>query len=89
MVELLLLLPLLPLFVELFELLLSAFELLPLDDPEPVLITRCTVLPGSSAVPLVGVWLMTLPCETEVLDWYSVVTVKPRLFNVVVAEPSD
>ena len=35
--------------------------------PEPVLMTRYTVLPGSSSVPLVGVWLMTLPEETELL----------------------
>ena len=60
-----------------------------MELPEPVLMTRCTVLPGSSSVPLVGVWLMTLPEETELLVWYSVVTLKPALLSVVMALPSD
>ena len=60
------LVPELPLFV-LLELLLSV--VVPLfDEPEPVLMTKCTVLPGSSVVPDVGVWLMTQPCDTELLD---------------------
>ena len=57
--------------------------------PEPVLMTRCTVLPGSSWLPPVGVWLMTLPDETELLGWYSVVTLKSALLSVVMALLSD
>ena len=69
-------LPELPLFVD------------PLDELDPVLMVRCTVLPGARLVPAVGVWLITQPEETDELAWYSVVTWKPSLVSVVVAVPS-
>ena len=79
--------PPLVLLVLLPEVLLELVLVLELEAA-PVLITRCTVLPGARLLPAVGVWLMTQPEVTVELDWYSVVTVKPSLVSTVSAVPS-
>ena len=77
-----------PLFVPLVVLLELLLFVELLDDEEPVLIVRSTVLPGARLVPAVGVCLITQPEDTDELASYSVDTWKPSLVSVVVAEPS-
>ena len=55
-------------------------------DTAPLEITRFTAEPDSTLLPAVGVWLMTSPDGTVVLDWLETVpTTSPALFSRVVA----